>query len=50
MPVSSATEVEFSRLVASGLGVDELGADLDFASLILLAAREAGLAIQPEHG
>lgn len=49
MPVSSATEVEFSRLVASGLGVDELGADLDFASLILLAAREAGLAIEPEH-
>ena len=45
MPVSSATEVEFSRLVASGLGEG-----LDFASLILLAARDAGIAIEPEHG
>ena len=48
MAVSSATEVEFSRLVASGLGVDELGGDRDFASLILLAARDAGLVIEPE--
>jgi 3-hydroxyisobutyrate dehydrogenase-like beta-hydroxyacid dehydrogenase len=45
MPVSSATEVEFSRLVASGLGERR-----DFASLILLAAREAGMAIEPERG
>jgi hypothetical protein len=44
MAVSSATEVEFSRLVASGLGEG-----LDFASLILLAARDAGIAIEPEQ-
>jgi 3-hydroxyisobutyrate dehydrogenase len=43
MPVASATEVEFSRLVASGLG-----AGRDFAALILLAARDAGLSISPE--
>jgi 3-hydroxyisobutyrate dehydrogenase-like beta-hydroxyacid dehydrogenase len=44
MAVSSATEVEFSRLVASGLGEGR-----DFASLILLAARDAGIAIEPEQ-
>lgn len=44
MPMSSATEVEFSRLVASGLG-----ADLDFASLIPLAACDAGMVIEPER-
>jgi 3-hydroxyisobutyrate dehydrogenase len=44
-PVSSATEVEFSRLVASGLGQG-----LDFAALILLAARDAGLTLTPEVG
>lgn len=44
MAVSSATEVEFSLLVASGLGEG-----LDFASLILLAARDAGIAIEPEQ-
>jgi 3-hydroxyisobutyrate dehydrogenase len=43
MPVTAMTEVEFSRLVASGLG-----ADRDFAALILLAARDAGIAISPE--
>jgi hypothetical protein len=31
--------------VASGLGEG-----LDLASLILLAARDAGIAIEPEHG
>ncbi len=45
MAVTSATEVAFTRLVASGLGEG-----LDFASLILLAARDAGLAIEPEPG
>jgi 3-hydroxyisobutyrate dehydrogenase len=44
MPVSSATEVEFSRLVASGLGERR-----DFASLILLAARDARMTIEPER-
>jgi 3-hydroxyisobutyrate dehydrogenase len=44
LPQASATEVEFSRLVASGLGQGR-----DFASLILLAARDARLAIEPEH-
>jgi 3-hydroxyisobutyrate dehydrogenase len=43
LPQASATEVEFSRLVASGLGQGR-----DFASLILLAARDARLAIEPE--
>ncbi len=45
MAVSSATEVAFSRLVASGLGEG-----LDFASLILLAAQDAGMEIEPEQG
>lgn len=44
LPQASATEVEFSRLVASGLGEGR-----DFASLILLAARDARLAIEPEQ-
>jgi 3-hydroxyisobutyrate dehydrogenase len=44
LPQASATEVEFSRLIASGLGQGR-----DFASLILLAARDAGLTIEPEH-
>jgi 3-hydroxyisobutyrate dehydrogenase-like beta-hydroxyacid dehydrogenase len=44
LPQASATEVEFSRLIASGLGQGR-----DFASLILLAARDARLAIEPEH-
>jgi 3-hydroxyisobutyrate dehydrogenase len=43
MSVTSATEVAFTRLVASGLG-----AGRDFASLILLAAQDAGLEIAPE--
>lgn len=43
MPVTSATEVAYSRLVASGLGDGR-----DFASLILLAARDAGLTLAPE--
>ncbi|MFD4957789.1 NAD(P)-dependent oxidoreductase [Microbacterium sp. NPDC058389] len=37
-PLISAVEVEFSRLVASGLG-----SGLDFASLILQVARDAGV-------
>jgi len=45
MAVTSATEVAFTRLIASGLGQG-----LDFASLILLAARDAGLPIEPEPG
>jgi 3-hydroxyisobutyrate dehydrogenase-like beta-hydroxyacid dehydrogenase len=43
MPLVSGTEVAFSRLVASGLGAGK-----DFAALLLLAARDAGLAIEPE--
>ncbi len=43
MPITSATEVTFSRLVASGLGEGR-----DFASLLLLAARDAGLVLTPE--
>jgi 3-hydroxyisobutyrate dehydrogenase len=43
MPIASATEVAFSRLVASRLGEGR-----DFASLILLAARDAGLVLTPE--
>lgn len=35
LPQASATEVEFSRLIASGLGQGR-----DLASLILLAARD----------
>jgi 3-hydroxyisobutyrate dehydrogenase len=43
MPLTAATEVTFSRLVSSGLGDG-----LDFAALILLAARDAGRPILPE--
>ncbi len=42
MPVLSSTEVAFSRLVASGIGDG-----IDFAALILLAARDAGIELQP---
>jgi 3-hydroxyisobutyrate dehydrogenase len=44
-PVASATDVEFSRLIAS-----QLGQDLDFAALILLVARDAGITLTPEVG
>jgi 3-hydroxyisobutyrate dehydrogenase-like beta-hydroxyacid dehydrogenase len=44
LQLTSATEVAFSRLVASGLGSNR-----DFASLILLAAQDAGLSITPER-
>lgn len=44
LPITSATEVTFTRLVASGLGEGR-----DFASLILLAARDAGLTLTPEE-
>jgi 3-hydroxyisobutyrate dehydrogenase len=43
LPVVSATEVEYSRLIASGLGRDR-----DFAALILRAARDAGMTLEPE--
>lgn len=45
LPLASATEVAFSRLVASGLGAGK-----DFAALLLLAARDAGLDLVPESG
>lgn len=44
LQITSATEVAFSRLVASGLGSNR-----DFASLILLAAQDAGLSINPDR-
>ncbi|MFT3873578.1 MAG: NAD(P)-dependent oxidoreductase [Nocardioides sp.] len=44
MPVLSETEVAFSRLVGSGLGEG-----LDFATLVLNAARDAGHTLQPEE-
>jgi 3-hydroxyisobutyrate dehydrogenase-like beta-hydroxyacid dehydrogenase len=43
MPLVSTAEVAYSRLVASGLG-----AGLDYAALILQAARDAGLELRPE--
>lgn len=43
MPVLSATEVEYSRLVASGLGEGK-----DYAALLLQVARDAGVELQPE--
>jgi 3-hydroxyisobutyrate dehydrogenase len=43
MPLTSAAEVAFSRLVASGLGRGR-----DFASLLLLAARDADLTLEPD--
>ncbi|HVQ90771.1 MAG TPA: NAD(P)-dependent oxidoreductase [Mycobacteriales bacterium] len=45
LPLVSATEVIYSRLVASGLGAGK-----DFAALLLLAARDAGLELEPEAG
>jgi 3-hydroxyisobutyrate dehydrogenase len=44
MPVLSATEVEYSRLVASGLGDG-----LDYAALVLQVARDAGMTLKPER-
>ncbi|MGP3534091.1 NAD(P)-dependent oxidoreductase [Microbacterium sp. RD1] len=44
MPVLSATEVEYSRLVASGLGEG-----LDYAALVLQVARDAGMQLRPER-
>ncbi len=43
MPVLTATEVAYSRLVSSGLGDGK-----DFASLILGVARDAGVSLSPE--
>jgi 3-hydroxyisobutyrate dehydrogenase len=43
MPVLSETEVAYTRLVDSGLGEGR-----DFASLVLAAARDAGLTLAPE--
>jgi 3-hydroxyisobutyrate dehydrogenase len=43
MPVSSATELAFTRLIASGLGKNR-----DFAALLLLAAHDAGIQLVPE--
>jgi 3-hydroxyisobutyrate dehydrogenase len=43
MPTVSAAEQALTRLINSGLG-----RDMDFAALVLLAAREAGLEVKPE--
>lgn len=43
MPVLSATEVEYSRLVASGLGTGK-----DYAALLLQVARDAGAELVAE--
>jgi 3-hydroxyisobutyrate dehydrogenase len=43
MPVLTQTEVAYSRLVSSGLGECK-----DFASLILVVARDAGVILTPE--
>lgn len=43
VPLVSAVEVEFARLVASGLGADH-----DFAALLLQVARDAGVTLHPE--
>lgn len=43
MPASSATEMAFTRLIASGLGTER-----DFAALLLLAAQDAGITLKPE--
>lgn len=43
MPLVSATEVAFSRLIAG-----DLGDGRDYAALILQAARDAGIGLQPE--
>ena len=42
MPVLSTTEVAFSRTIASGLG-----AGLDLAAVVLVAARDAGIELEP---
>lgn len=42
MPVLSTTEVAFSRTIASGLG-----AGMDLAAVVLVAARDAGLDLEP---
>jgi 3-hydroxyisobutyrate dehydrogenase len=44
MPTVSAAEQALTRLINSGIG-----RDLDFAALLLLAAREAGLEVMPEQ-
>ena len=44
LPITADTEMAFTRLVAPGLGEGR-----DFPSLILLAARDAGIAIAPER-
>lgn len=44
LPITADTEVAFTRLVASALAEGR-----DFASLILLAARHAGIALAPER-
>lgn len=43
MPTVSATEQALTRLIDSGIG-----RDMDFAALLLLVAREAGLEVKPE--
>ncbi len=43
LPIAAATEVAYSRLVASGLG-----RGLDVAALILLVAHDAGIQLGPE--
>ena len=42
MPIASATELEFGRLISSRLGEGK-----DFGSLLLLVARDAGLDLIP---
>ena len=43
MPVAAQTELAFTRLIGSGLDQGR-----DFATLLLLAARDAGLELEPE--
>jgi 3-hydroxyisobutyrate dehydrogenase len=45
MPVTAQTELAFTRLIGSGLDQGR-----DFATLLLLAARDAGLRLQPDQG
>ncbi|MBW4042730.1 MAG: NAD(P)-dependent oxidoreductase [Acidobacteria bacterium] len=42
MPVLSTTEVAFSRTIASGLGAGQ-----DLAAVVLVAARDAGIELEP---
>jgi 3-hydroxyisobutyrate dehydrogenase len=44
MPVVAATELAFTRLIGSGLGGGR-----DFGTLLLLAARDAGLSLAPDQ-